>query len=122
MGSERGGGGDRYGGGGGDRYGGGGGGGRYGGGGVGDGYGGGGGRGGGRGGGGGGGCYNCEKNVVIFDMGGKRFEVSLVNLNKAGFISVKSSSGDPHMGGDDFVHENIINAHTDVANVEDEDV
>ncbi|GKD01239.1 putative heat shock protein 70 family protein, partial [Tanacetum coccineum] len=43
-----------------------------------------------------------EKNVVIFDMGGKRFDVSLVNLNKAGFISVKSSSGDPHMGGDDF--------------------
>ncbi|GJW43534.1 putative heat shock protein 70 family protein [Tanacetum coccineum] len=43
-----------------------------------------------------------EKNVVIFDMGGKRFDVSLVNLNKDGFISVKSSSGDPHMGGDDF--------------------
>nr|GEZ26491.1 nucleotide-binding alpha-beta plait domain-containing protein [Tanacetum cinerariifolium] len=71
-----------------------------------------------------------EKNIVIFDMGGKRFDVSLVNLNKAGFISVKSSSGDPHMGGDDFdklivnhcVHENIINAHTDVVNVEDEDV
>ena len=43
-----------------------------------------------------------EKNVVIFDMGGKRFDVSIVNLNKAGFLSVKSSSGDPHMGGDDF--------------------
>ncbi|XP_071691888.1 heat shock cognate 70 kDa protein-like [Rutidosis leptorrhynchoides] len=41
------------------------------------------------------------KNVVIFDLGGGTFDVSLVIINKGKF-EVKGVSGDAHLGGEDF--------------------
>nr|XP_043632974.1 heat shock cognate 70 kDa protein-like [Erigeron canadensis] len=43
-----------------------------------------------------------EKTVLIFDMGGGTFDVSLLNIRQDGTIAVKSVDGDTHLGGEDF--------------------
>ncbi|AES65521.2 TMV resistance protein N isoform X1 [Medicago truncatula] len=46
-----------------------------------------------------------EKNVLIFDLGGGTFDVSLLTIIKnyhGLFCEVKAISGDPHLGGEDF--------------------
>ncbi|ESN99796.1 hypothetical protein HELRODRAFT_192798 [Helobdella robusta] len=42
-----------------------------------------------------------EKNVLIFDLGGGTFDVSILTLVE-GIFEVKSTSGDTHLGGEDF--------------------
>ena len=42
-----------------------------------------------------------EKNVLIFDLGGGTFDVSLLTLDD-GLFEVKSTAGDTHLGGEDF--------------------
>ncbi|CAI9269360.1 unnamed protein product [Lactuca saligna] len=41
-------------------------------------------------------------NVLIFDLGGGTFDVSLVNIDTNGTITVKAVAGDTHLGGQDF--------------------
>ncbi|KZV20858.1 hypothetical protein F511_41100 [Dorcoceras hygrometricum] len=41
------------------------------------------------------------KNVLIFDLGGGTFDVSLLTLGKSSF-EVMSTAGDTHLGGEDF--------------------
>ncbi|KAD3067739.1 hypothetical protein E3N88_35619 [Mikania micrantha] len=43
-----------------------------------------------------------HKNVLIFDLGGGTFDVSLLIISKDGTISVKAVGGDTHLGGEDF--------------------
>jgi heat shock protein 1/8 len=42
-----------------------------------------------------------EKNVLIFDLGGGTFDVSILNIDD-GIFEVKSTAGDTHLGGEDF--------------------
>ncbi|WP_250032034.1 molecular chaperone DnaK [Paractinoplanes maris] len=42
-----------------------------------------------------------EQTVLVFDLGGGTFDVSLLELGD-GVIEVKSTSGDNHLGGDDW--------------------
>ncbi|XP_073131683.1 heat shock cognate 70 kDa protein-like [Henckelia pumila] len=42
-----------------------------------------------------------ERNVLIFDLGGGTFDVSLLTMTD-GVIKVKSIAGDTHLGGEDF--------------------
>ncbi|CAN7980403.1 unnamed protein product, partial [Ixodes pacificus] len=42
-----------------------------------------------------------ERNVVIFDLGGGTFDVSILSIEK-GLFEVKSTAGDTHLGGEDF--------------------
>ncbi|XP_078150532.1 heat shock cognate 70 kDa protein-like [Carex rostrata] len=42
-----------------------------------------------------------EKNVLVFDLGGGTFDVSVLNINK-GVFKVKATAGDTHLGGEDF--------------------
>jgi len=44
-----------------------------------------------------------EKNVLIFDLGGGTFDVSLLTIEE-GIFEVKSTAGDTHLGGEDFDH------------------
>ncbi|GEQ69951.1 hypothetical protein JCM33374_g3627 [Metschnikowia sp. JCM 33374] len=44
-----------------------------------------------------------EKNVLIFDLGGGTFDVSLLSIED-GIFDVKSTAGDTHLGGEDFDH------------------
>jgi heat shock protein 5 len=42
-----------------------------------------------------------EKNVIVFDLGGGTFDVSLLTIDN-GVFEVVSTSGDTHLGGEDF--------------------
>jgi L1 cell adhesion molecule like protein len=42
-----------------------------------------------------------DNNVLIFDLGGGTFDVSLLNIDK-GVFEVKATAGDTHLGGEDF--------------------
>ena len=42
-----------------------------------------------------------ERNVLIFDLGGGTFDVSLLTID-SGIFEVKSTAGDTHLGGEDF--------------------
>jgi len=42
-----------------------------------------------------------EKNIVVFDLGGGTFDVSLLTIDN-GVFEVLSTNGDTHLGGEDF--------------------
>lgn len=60
-------------------------------------------------------CYGLDKKsdnskVLIFDLGGGTFDVSILNLC-GGIFEVLSTSGDTHLGGEDFdqaIIQNIV--------------
>jgi L1 cell adhesion molecule like protein len=45
--------------------------------------------------------FNNERNVLIFDLGGGTFDVSLLSLED-GLFEVKATNGHTHLGGEDF--------------------
>ena len=49
-----------------------------------------------------------EKTVLIFDLGGGTFDVSLLSIDD-GIFEVKSTAGDTHLGGEDF--DNVLMKH-----------
>ncbi len=58
-------------------------------------------------------AYNIEKDadeelIMVYDLGGGTFDVSILELS-GGIFEVKSTSGDTHLGGDDF--DNMIVEH-----------
>ncbi len=50
-------------------------------------------------------AYGLDKNksekIVVFDLGGGTFDVSILEISE-GVFEVKSTNGDTHLGGDDF--------------------
>ncbi|XP_078150716.1 heat shock cognate 70 kDa protein-like [Carex rostrata] len=44
---------------------------------------------------------SVKKNLLIFDLGGGTFDVSLLSISN-GVIEVKATAGDTHLGGEDF--------------------
>merc|ERR1712205_129217 len=46
-------------------------------------------------------AHGAEKNVLIFDLGGGTFDVSLLTIEE-GIFEVKATAGDTHLGGEDF--------------------
>ena len=47
------------------------------------------------------GTTSGEQNVLIFDLGGGTFDVSLLTIDD-GIFEVKATAGDTHLGGEDF--------------------
>ncbi|MEU7895665.1 molecular chaperone DnaK [Nonomuraea sp. NPDC049152] len=43
----------------------------------------------------------ANETVLVFDLGGGTFDVSILNIGD-GVVEVRSTSGDTHLGGDDF--------------------
>ncbi|KAL4149298.1 hypothetical protein QTP88_003283 [Uroleucon formosanum] len=43
-----------------------------------------------------------ERNVLIFDLGGGTFDVSILQIDEGSIFEVKSTAGDTHLGGEDF--------------------
>lgn len=43
-----------------------------------------------------------EKNVLIFDLGGGTFDVSVLSIDEGSLFEVRSTAGDTHLGGEDF--------------------
>jgi len=48
-----------------------------------------------------------EEKVVVYDLGGGTFDVSILDVDN-GFFEVNASNGDGHLGGDDF-DQKVIN-------------
>ena len=48
--------------------------------------------------------FDIAKNVLIFDLGGGTFDVTIMEINKSKF-TVKAIGGDSHLGGQDFDNE-----------------
>merc|ERR1711963_434279 len=46
-------------------------------------------------------AHGKETNVLIFDLGGGTFDVSILSIED-GIFEVKSTAGDTHLGGEDF--------------------
>ena len=44
-----------------------------------------------------------EKNILIYDLGGGTFDVTIMTIED-GIFEVKSTAGDTHLGGEDFDH------------------
>ena len=44
---------------------------------------------------------NGEKNILVFDLGGGTFDVSILTIDN-GVFEVVSTHGDTHLGGEDF--------------------
>jgi len=45
--------------------------------------------------------FNGERNVLVFDLGGGTFDVTLLTIDD-GIFEVKATAGDTHLGGEDF--------------------
>ncbi|KAD5961908.1 hypothetical protein E3N88_13381 [Mikania micrantha] len=43
-----------------------------------------------------------KMNVLVFDLGGGTFDVSVLTIDDEGVIEVKATGGDTHLGGEDF--------------------
>lgn len=43
-----------------------------------------------------------EKNVLIYDLGGGTFDVSILQIAEGSLFEVRSTAGDTHLGGEDF--------------------
>ncbi len=43
-----------------------------------------------------------DQKIVVFDLGGGTFDVSVLEVGEDGVFQVKSTNGDTHLGGDDF--------------------
>uniref|UniRef100_T1IUH2 Heat shock protein 70 n=1 Tax=Strigamia maritima TaxID=126957 RepID=T1IUH2_STRMM len=43
-----------------------------------------------------------EKTVLIFDLGGGTFDVSILTIDEGAMFEVQSTAGDTHLGGEDF--------------------
>ena len=44
----------------------------------------------------------AEKNVLIFDLGGGTFDVSILTIDEGSLFEVRSTAGNTHLGGEDF--------------------
>ena len=44
---------------------------------------------------------SSEQNVLVYDLGGGTFDVSILSIDN-GLFAVKSTAGDTHLGGEDF--------------------
>lgn len=54
-----------------------------------------------------------ERNILIFDLGGGTFDVSLLTLDD-GIFEVKATAGDTHLGGEDFDHRLVTHCQEDL--------
>ena len=57
-----------------------------------------------------------QKNILVFDLGGGTFDVSLVNIDNNEKFEVKFTSGDAHLGGEDFDNKLVEYCLTEFCN------
>ncbi|KAJ2942315.1 hypothetical protein O0L34_g15863 [Tuta absoluta] len=49
-----------------------------------------------------------EKNVLIYDLGGGTFDVSVLTIGEGSVYEVKSTAGNTHLGGEDFDNRLVV--------------
>ena len=57
-----------------------------------------------------------EENILVFDLGGGTFDVTLLAIDD-GVFEVKATAGDTHLGGEDF--DQVCNASGATLNLDD---
>ncbi|HMW90644.1 MAG TPA: molecular chaperone DnaK, partial [Candidatus Obscuribacter sp.] len=66
-------------------------------------------------------AYGLDKKdnetILVFDLGGGTFDVSILEVGD-GVFEVKSTSGDTHLGGDDFDHCIVTHVADEFTNLE----
>jgi len=58
------------------------------------------------------GAKDADVNILIFDMGGGTFDVSILTIQDTVF-EVRATAGDPHLGGEDFDNRLLSHCITD---------
>lgn len=53
-----------------------------------------------------------ERNVLIFDLGGGTFDVSILTIDEGSLFEVRATAGDTHLGGEDFDNR-LVNYFSD---------
>lgn len=53
-----------------------------------------------------------ERNVLIFDLGGGTFDISILTIDEGSLFEVRATAGDTHLGGEDFDNR-LVNYFTD---------
>ena len=53
--------------------------------------------------------FSGERNVLIFDLGGGTFDVSVLSIDEGSLFEVRSTAGDTHLGGEDFNNRMVNN-------------
>ena len=66
-------------------------------------------------------CDGKERNVLIFDLGGGTFDVSLLTIDD-GIFEVRATAGDTHLGGEDFDTLLVEHCLTDIRRKFKEDI
>lgn len=56
-----------------------------------------------------------EQNILIFDLGGGTFDVSLLTIDD-GLFEVKATAGDTHLGGEDFDNKLVVHCLKEFVN------
>merc|ERR1712013_914878 len=62
-----------------------------------------------------------EKHVLIYDLGGGTFDVSILTIED-GIFEVKSTSGDTHLGGEDFDNRMVSHFMTEFKRKHEKDI
>eukprot|EP00475_Leptophrys_vorax_P001616 TRINITY_DN1088_c0_g1_i1.p1 TRINITY_DN1088_c0_g1~~TRINITY_DN1088_c0_g1_i1.p1 ORF type:complete len:643 (+),score=180.20 TRINITY_DN1088_c0_g1_i1:51-1979(+) len=58
---------------------------------------------------------SMKKNILVYDLGGGTFDVSVLNINEQGNFEVLAVGGDTHLGGEDF-DQRVMDYFLDVFN------
>ncbi|GJW67230.1 heat shock cognate 70 kDa protein 2-like protein [Tanacetum coccineum] len=61
-------------------------------------------------------------NVLVFDLGGGTFDVSILTIDDNGVIEVKGTGGDTHLGGEDFDNRMVNHFVQDIKMKHKEDI
>nr|GFA75772.1 putative mediator of RNA polymerase II transcription subunit 37c [Tanacetum cinerariifolium] len=61
-------------------------------------------------------------NVLVFDLGGGTFDVSILTVDDNGVIEVKGTGGDIHLGGEDFDNRMVNHFVQDIKRKHKEDI
>ncbi|KAI3705264.1 hypothetical protein L1987_75499 [Smallanthus sonchifolius] len=59
-----------------------------------------------------------KMNVLVFDLGGGTFDVSILTIDDGGVVEVKATGGDTHLGGEDFDNRMFTRAKFEEVNME----
>ena len=64
---------------------------------------------------------DAERNVLIFDLGGGTFDVSILSIED-GIFEVKATAGDTHLGGEDFDNRLVNHFVTEIKRKHKKDI
>lgn len=62
---------------------------------------------------------NEECTICVYDLGGGTFDVTIITFKSNGAIRVRSTAGNPHLGGEDFDNEMVKHVINHIQTLDD---